>query len=84
MLLNLKLNDTAHQMLQAEAVHTCERVQNSMATKGSTKIPSKIFYEEKPNNIDLFSEFGRISYVTKKGNILKNNGQGGQGHSCWV
>ena len=43
MLLNVKLNDTAHKMIQAEVVHTCERVLNSMATTGSTRISFEIF-----------------------------------------
>ena len=44
MLLNSKLNDTSHKMLWAEDAHTRERVQNSIATTGSTKRPLAIFY----------------------------------------
>ena len=54
MLLNAKLNDTAQKMLWAEAVHTCKRVRNSMANTGSTAIPFKNFYGEKPNIIGSF------------------------------
>ena len=71
MILNTKLNNTAREMLWAEAVHTRERVQNIMATKGSTKSPFEIFYGQKPNIIGSFSEFGRIAYVTKRENIKK-------------
>ena len=39
MLLNAKLNDTDQKMLWSEAVYTCERVQNSLATTGSMEIP---------------------------------------------
>ena len=71
MLLNSKLNDTSHKMLWAEAAHTRERVQNSIATTGSTKRPLAIFYGQKTNNIALFSEFGIITYVTNWINIKK-------------
>ena len=40
-LLNAKLNDTAQNILWEEAVHTCKRVRNSMATTGSTTSPIK-------------------------------------------
>ena len=66
MLINAKLNDTAQEILWAEAVRTCERVRNSMAATGSTTSPFEIFYGEKPKIIDSFSEFGRIGYVTKR------------------
>ena len=42
-----------------------------MDTTGSTKIPFGNFYGEKPKVIGLFSEFGRIAYVTKW-KILRN------------
>ena len=66
MLINTKFNDTAQKILWEDAVHTCERLRNSMATIGSTKIPIEIFYEKKTKIIGSFSEFGRISYVTKR------------------
>ena len=59
MLLNAKLNYTAHKILCTEAFHMCECVRNSMATKGST------------TSIGLFSEFGRIGYVTKRDKFRK-------------
>ena len=71
MILNTKLNNTAREMIWAEAVHTRERVQNIMATKGSTKSPFEIFYGEKSKIIGLFSYFGRIAYVMKRENIKK-------------
>ena len=40
-----------------------------MSDTGSTKILFGIFYGEKPKIINLFSEFGRIVYVTKKENM---------------
>ena len=72
MLINEKLNYTAQKIMWAEAVHTCKRVRNSMATTGSTKIPFEIFYGEKPKIIGSFLEFGRIAYVTKWGKPKKN------------
>ena len=42
-----------------------------MATMGSTKIPFEKFHGEKPNIIGLFSEFGRITYVTKQDKFKK-------------
>ena len=69
MLLTTKLNDTAHKMMWSEAVHTCNHMQKSMATTGSTNIPFEILYGEKPKIIGSFSEFGRITYITKRGNI---------------
>ena len=69
MLLNAKLNDTVQKMLWEEAVHTCECVINSMSTTGSTESPFIIFYGEKTKIIGLFSEFGRIDYVTKRGKL---------------
>ena len=71
MLLNAKLNDTDQKILWAEAVHMCKRVRNSMANTGSTTSPFKTFYGEKPKMIGLFSEFGRIGYVTKWGKVKK-------------
>ena len=65
MLLNVKINDRDPKILWTEAVHTYELIRNSMATTGSTKSPFEIFYGEKPKIIGLFSEFGRIAYVTK-------------------
>ena len=55
----------------AEAVHMCERIQNIMATTGSTKIQSEIFYGKKHKIIGSFSDFGRIAHV-KIGEILRN------------
>ena len=66
MLVNAKLNDADQKMLWAEAVHTCKPVINSMADTGSTTSLFEIFYGEKPKIIGLFSEFGRIGYVTKQ------------------
>ena len=42
-----------------------------MATIGSTKSPFEIFYGEKPKIVGSFSEFGRISYVTKWDKLKK-------------
>ena len=72
MMLNEKLNDTAHKMLWVEAVHRRKRVRNSMDNTGSTKIPSRNFYGEKSKIIGSFSEFGRIGYVTKREKIKKH------------
>ena len=69
MLINAKLNHTAQIMLGAEEVQTCKRVCNSMETTSSTNILFEIFYGEKLKTIGLFSEFGRIAYVTKIENI---------------
>ena len=44
MLLNAKLNDESQKILWAEAIYTCERVQNSMTTTGSTGSPFGVFY----------------------------------------
>ena len=44
MLLNAKLNDTSQNILWTEALHTCERVWNSMITKGSTNNLLEILY----------------------------------------
>ena len=71
MLLTTKLNDTAHKMMWSEAVHTCNHMQKSMATTGSTNIPFEILYGEKPKIIGSFSDFGRIGYVTKRENFKK-------------
>ena len=48
MLLNSKLNDTAHKILWAEDVRTCKCLRNSMANTGSTTSPFEVFYGEKP------------------------------------
>ena len=71
MLINAKLNDTAHKMLWEEAVHTCERIRNSMATIGSTTSPLEIIYGEKPKIVGLFLGFGRIGYITKQEKFRK-------------
>ena len=71
MLLNAKLNDTSHKTMWEESVHLCERIINNMATMGSTTSPFENVYEEKPNIIGLFSDFGRIGYVTKWYKIKK-------------
>ena len=42
-----------------------------MPPTGSTKIPYEIFYGEKPKIIGLFSEFGRVAYVMKRGGIRR-------------
>ena len=42
-----------------------------MATKGSNTSQFRFFFGEKPKIIGLLSEFRRIGYVTKQGN-LKN------------
>ena len=60
MLLNVKLNDTDHKMLWSEVVHTYKGVQNSISTTGSMGSPFENLYEDKPNIIYLFSEFGLI------------------------
>ena len=46
-------------------------VKNCMANTGSTKKPFEVFFGDKPNVIGSLSEFGRIEYVTKRGNIKK-------------
>ena len=51
MLLDAKLNKTAHKMLQSEAVHMCERVHNSMSKTNSTKIPFENFNKENPRSL---------------------------------
>ena len=58
--LNAKLNDTDQKMLWSEAVHTYKGVQNSIYTTGRTGSPFENQYEDKPNIIYLFSEFGLI------------------------
>ena len=42
-----------------------------MDETGSTTIPFKTIYEEKPKIIGYFSKFGRIGYVTKQGKFKK-------------
>ena len=71
MLLNAKLNDIAQKMLWKEAVHTCERIRNSMANTGSTTSPFESFIGENPKITGSFSEFGRIIYVTKRDKFKK-------------
>ena len=66
MLLNEKLNDTAHKMMWLEVFHTYKRVRNGMDITGSTKSPFGNFYGEKQKTIGSFSKFGRIGYVTKR------------------
>ena len=66
MMLNTKLNDTAHKMLWEEAVHTCKRIRNSVDTTGSTTSDFEIFNGENPKIIGSFLEFVRIRYVTKR------------------
>ena len=55
MLLNVKLNKKSHKILWAEAVYTCKRGRNGMATTGSTTSLFGNFYGEKPKTIGLFS-----------------------------
>ena len=71
MLLNEKLNDTAHNILDAEAVHTCDCVRNSIANTSSMKSSFEIFYGEKPKSIVPFSDFGYIAYITKWDKLKK-------------
>ena len=71
MLLNAKLNDIAQKMLREEAVHTCKRVINSMATMGSTTSPFENIYGENPKIIGLFLQFRRIGYFTKRNKFKK-------------
>ena len=42
-----------------------------MANTGSTAIPFKNFYGEKPKIIGSLSQFGRIAYVTKRDKFNK-------------
>ena len=63
--INVKLNNTAQKMLWGEAVHTCERIRNSMSTTGSTTSQFENYHGEKLKIIGLLSEFGRIGYVIK-------------------
>ena len=65
-LLNKKLNDTAQNILWAEAVHICQPVIHSMATTGSTTSLFGNFYGEKPKIIGSFTDFGHIGYATKR------------------
>ena len=58
-------------MLWAEAVHTFQRIRNSMPTIGSTTSPFEIFYGENPKIIGSFSDFGLIGYVTKRDKFKK-------------
>ena len=44
MLLNAKLHDKDQNIMWAEAVHTCERITNSMGIMGSTTSSFEIFY----------------------------------------
>ena len=71
MLLNAKLNNPAQKILWEEAVHTCEHAVKIMSRTGSTTSPFKNFYGKEPKIIGLFSEFGRIGYVTKRKNTKK-------------
>ena len=71
MILDAKLNDAAHKMLWSEAVHTCERVQNSVATNNSQE-SRLVFYGENSNKISSFSDFGCSVCVT---NRVKSKGQ---------
>ena len=43
-LLNAKLNYTAQKILWVEAVHTCERVRNILAPRGSTTFQIETLY----------------------------------------
>ena len=70
-ILNEKLNDIAQKMLWSEAVHMCKRVRNNMATTSSTNIPFEIFYGEQPKIVGFFSEFRRIAYLIKRGQIKR-------------
>ena len=69
MLLNENFNYTSHKMLWAESVHMCKRMNNIMLEKISRERPFEIFYGEKPKIIGFLSNFGRIAYVMKRGNI---------------
>ena len=60
MLLNAKLNDTAQKFLWKGYVHTCERIQNIMATEVSMQSLFEMFYGEKPKIFGSFLELGRI------------------------
>ena len=71
MLLNVKFNDTAQKMLQAEAAHTCKRVHNSIIKTGRTNSPIEFFYGERPKNIGLLSYFGPIEYVKKREKVKR-------------
>ena len=66
MLANAKINETDQKMLWSEAVHTRERIRDSMAPTGSTTSPFENFYGEKPNIVGSLLEFGRIRYITKQ------------------
>ena len=70
MLINVKLNDTVHKMLWEESVHMC--IRNIMATTGSTRSPFGDLYGEKPMITGLFSDFGRIRYITKREKFEKH------------
>ena len=49
----------------------CEFLRNSMTNAGSTTGPFVNFYGESPKIVGLFSEFGRIGYVTKQEKFKK-------------
>ena len=55
MLINAKLNDTAHKMMLKEAVNMCEHLRKSMATMGSTTSPFEFVFGEKYKIIGSFS-----------------------------
>ena len=64
--LNVKLNDTYHKIMWAEAVCKCKCVRNSVANTGSMNSPFEYVYEEKLKIIYSFSEFGRTAYINKR------------------
>ena len=66
MLLNAKLNDTAHRILWVEAFYVWKHVRNSMATTDSFKSSLESFYGEKLKIVGSFSEFWRIGHATKQ------------------
>ena len=71
MLLNAKLNGTAHKLLLANNFHMCKHARNSMTTTIITKSQFEMFYGDKPKVIGLFSEFGHIAYITKSDRFKK-------------
>ena len=54
MLLNAKLNYTAHKILWSDTVHTCKHVRKNMAITGSAASPFENFHGEKPKIVGSF------------------------------
>ena len=53
-LLNKKLNYTAHKILWSDTVHTCKHIRKNMAITGSAASPFENFHGEKPKIVGSF------------------------------